>query len=469
VILPSFCCWQFTYDHDDYLILVAAGNTGPDDYTVGAPATAKNILSVGSSTNSRAALLEYGNLVLLLTVISGPPGMAGQSCDIQPAAFGPAVILGGPVWTGQLVLMKPLLGCSSATNAVQLKGGMALIQRGTCEFGTKVLNAQRAGAIAAVVFDNVVNTNLLIMSAGADGRSVTIPSCFISWRNGEVLKSYLDSAAVSISFPSGETVLPGEGLETRNRLDDFSSRGPTLDQRFKPDIVCPGGNIRSALSFGSGSAARQCGAGSVVEMSGTSMATPSCAGASALVRQYFREGYHIDGIRNPSAGLNATAALVKAVMIHSGRPVYILQGGALILPQTMPDYSQGYGRVDLHSVLRFDGEPVFNLSVWNKEQVSDGGSRHYCLVVNPGATRLRVTVVWTDPPGTLGSNRILINDLDLSVITPDGAFYYGNALTQWNEVHGSHAVIDNLNNAEQVLDLKWSVLLQISKAFELHG
>jgi subtilisin family serine protease len=396
-------------------------------------------------------------MAVLLTVVSGPPGTAGQSCELQPAAFGTAVILGGPVWTGPLVLMSPLLGCSAAMNAAQLNGAMALVQRGTCEFGTKVLNAQRAGAIAAIVFDNVVSTSLLIMAAGADGGAVNIPSCFISLRNGLALKTYLDSAAVSISFPSSDTVLPGEGIETHNLLDDFSSRGPTLDHRFKPDIVCPGGNIRSALSFGFGSnaAARQCGAGSVVEMSGTSMATPSCAGASALVRQYFREGYHIDGVRNLSAGLNPTAALIKATMIHSGRPVYVLQGESFVLPQTMPDRSQGYGRVDLLSVLRFE-ESEFNLSVWSKEQVSDGGSRHYCLIVNPGATRLRVTVVWTDPPGTLGSNRILINDLDLSVVTSDGAFYYGNALTQWTEAHGSHAVIDNLNNAEQVLDFYFS-------------
>jgi subtilisin family serine protease len=444
-----FGCQQFAYDHEDFLILVAAGNTGPDDYTVGAPATAKNILSVGSSTNSRAALLEYGDLIVLLTVISGPPGAAGQSCDVQPAAFGPAVILGGPTWTGLLVLMNPLLACSAATNAAQLHGAIALIQRGTCEFGTKVLNAQRAGAIAAIVFDNAASSSLLTMSPGADGGSVNIPSCFISLSNGKALQSYLASAAVSISFPSGELELPGEGLETRNRLDDFSSRGPTLDQRFKPDIVCPGGNIRSALSFGS-SSTRQCGAGGVIEMSGTSMATPSCAGASALVRQYFREGYHIDGVRNTSAGLNATAALLKAVMIHSGRPVYILQGDNLFLPQKMPDQSQGYGRVELLSVLRFGRNSGFNLSVWNKEQVSDGGNRHYCLVVNPGSTKLRVSVVWTDPPGTLGSKRVLINNLDLSVITSDGKFYYGNSLTQWNEVHGNYAMIDTLNNAEQV-------------------
>jgi len=37
---------QFVYDHPDYLVLVAAGNSGPGPQTVGSPATAKNILAV---------------------------------------------------------------------------------------------------------------------------------------------------------------------------------------------------------------------------------------------------------------------------------------------------------------------------------------------------------------------------------------------------------------------------------------
>jgi hypothetical protein len=442
------CLKQFTYDHDEFLINVAAGNSGPDDYTIGAPATAKNILAVGASTNARAALLEYGALQTLLTVVSGPTGTVGDTCSVQPAAFGASVFVGGPIWTGQLVIMDPLLGCGSAINAAKMNGAIALIKRGTCQFGTKALNAQKAGAMAVIIFDNVYSTSLITMSAGDDGLSVTIPCCSISWSNGQALVSYLGLAAVSISFPTtNEKNLPGEGFETTNRLEDFSSRGPTLDQRFKPDILCPGGSIRSALSQ-----AQQCGAGSVVEMSGTSMATPICAGASALVRQYFREGYHIDGIRNPSAGLNATAALVKAVMIHSGRPIFVFRGGGFVLPEKMPDASQGFGRIELLSVLRFGDSSGFDLRVWNKENVSDGVSRQYCLAVNPGATRLRVTIVWTDPPGTPGSWRALINDLDLVVMAPDEDFYYGNALSEWDETHSIHQAIDTVNNAEQVID-----------------
>ncbi len=40
---------EYTFANTDYLILVAAGNAGPKSSSVGTPATAKNILSVGAS------------------------------------------------------------------------------------------------------------------------------------------------------------------------------------------------------------------------------------------------------------------------------------------------------------------------------------------------------------------------------------------------------------------------------------
>ena len=75
-------------------------------------------------------------------------------------------------------------------------------------------------------------------------------------------------------------------------MADYSSRGPTTDLRIKPEVMCPGDNIRSAR------------AGSLDEYSlnsGTSMAVPMCAGASAIVRQYLIAS----GLGGP------TAALVK--------------------------------------------------------------------------------------------------------------------------------------------------------------
>ena len=64
-----------------------------------------------------------------------------------------------------------------------------------------------------------------------------------------------------------------------------SSRGPTDDGRIKPDVVAPGGYVRScraqeAGDTGSASWSNQY----YLEYTGTSMATPNAAGAAALVR-----------------------------------------------------------------------------------------------------------------------------------------------------------------------------------------
>src|SRR5437773_10981378 len=70
----------------------------------------------------------------------------------------------------------------------------------------------------------------------------------------------------------------GPGLED---VADFSSRGPSADGRIKPDVMAPGVSVWSAQGadpFGDGT--------SYFQLSGTSMATPTTAGAATLVRQY---------------------------------------------------------------------------------------------------------------------------------------------------------------------------------------
>jgi len=66
-----------------------------------------------------------------------------------------------------------------------------------------------------------------------------------------------------------------------DEISSFSSRGPTLDNRIKPDIVAPGNNIVAARAAGTsmGSPVSQY----YTQASGTSMATPHAAGAAALI------------------------------------------------------------------------------------------------------------------------------------------------------------------------------------------
>ena len=76
-----------------------------------------------------------------------------RNLDTGPATFGapmtgrhigPAPYIPGQAAGGTAI------GCTPFT-AGSMTNKIALIQRGTCEFGVKVLNAQNAGAIGALV------------------------------------------------------------------------------------------------------------------------------------------------------------------------------------------------------------------------------------------------------------------------------------------------------------------------------
>ena len=82
-------------------------------------------------------------------------------------------------------------------------------------------------------------------------------------------------------------------------------------------------------------------------MSGTSMATPITAGLSALVRQYFTEGWYPTGQKNPSDGYSPSAALMRAMILTSGvdllGTVDVTASGNFVPIPKSPSFYQGYG------------------------------------------------------------------------------------------------------------------------------
>ncbi|CBK21403.2 uncharacterized protein [Blastocystis hominis] len=79
----------------------------------------------------------------------------------------------------------------------------------------------------------------------------------------------------------------------KNYITYFSSRGRPTRHTIKPDIVAPGEQF-SAKSLSKEDCGLNCdNHGGVVEMPGTSMATPAVAGIVALITQYLKEkSYH---------------------------------------------------------------------------------------------------------------------------------------------------------------------------------
>ena len=232
----------------------------------------------------------------------------------------------------------------------------------------------------------------------------------------------------------------------------YSSKGPVYDGRIKPDLVAPGDALMSAQSNGNNGAS--CG---TVEKTGTSMATPSAAGAALLVRQYFTDstGVFWKKVCNKSytfcKSFTASGVLIKAVLLHSGTPMKLFDGEACgcgtpsVTLNNPPDFTQGYGRITLSKVLPLYNTFTFDLFVLDLVRINANTKLVYHAHVTSTNTPLKVTISWYDPPNTAGTTgKALINNLDLLVVAPGKT-----AVLKGNGGDGK-GNFDSLNNNEQV-------------------
>ncbi len=212
----------------------------------------------------------------------------------------------------------------------------------------------------------------------------------------------------------------------------FSSRGPTDDGRFKPDVVAPGTDVisvrsRVGLSSGWGVAANT----NYMFDGGTSMACPLVAGSAALVRQYLVERA---GLTNP------TAALVKAMMIGGARSMTPGQYGTdqyREIPAASPNNVEGYGQVDVGSSVYPTGLAVRCLD-W--QVITTGKVITNMFTVAASNTPVSVVLAWSDCPRTDGASRDLVNDLDLTLEGPTGLVYYANGGTNFDRLNTVEAI-----------------------------
>lgn len=77
-------------------------------------------------------------------------------------------------------------GCDTITNSAAISGKIAVVRRGTCQFGYKVLTAQNQGAVAVIVTNNVPGPPIA-MGPGDVGDQVTIPSLMINQADGDAI------------------------------------------------------------------------------------------------------------------------------------------------------------------------------------------------------------------------------------------------------------------------------------------
>ena len=211
--------------------------------------------------------------------------------------------------------------------------------------------------------------------------------------------------------------------DNQNGMAAFSSRGPTLDGRFKPDIVAPATNIISARS--SKASLRGWGLCSnkhYFYMGGTSMATPIVSGIAVLMREYLVK----IGIESPSSALIKAALLNAADSMESGQ-----YGKSMYqeIPDINPNNVNGWGLINLENGVY----PTSPLSIVYKHdaKLSTGETITYYFENLDARYPIKINLVWTDYPGSPVSQGGLVNDLDLHVIGPDDQIHYpDNAMNQ---------------------------------------
>jgi hypothetical protein len=217
-------------------------------------------------------------------------------------------------------------------------------------------------------------------------------------------------------------------------MSDFSSWGPCADGRIKPDISAAGVAILSAY------ATDQVTTNQYASASGTSMAAPAVAGTVALVTQLYQQLY---GTNQPP--LSST---LKGIIIHTADQLGTNTG---------PSYIYGWGLLDAIAAANLVTNNYTSASLaFIKEVRLVSGDTIQFPVTATNNQPLKTTITWTDPAGTPvavavnPTNHMLVNDLDLRVIAPDGTTNFPYVLNPASPASAATKADNKVDNVEQM-------------------
>ncbi len=318
--------------------LGATGALGPENdelYVLGAkPASDVGIVIVNAAGNDGTPMsvddTAAGERVI---AVGANNAVTSKSASVVPTVGAKVTGQGSSNSSGAATVMGPALSVAALDNefgcqaySVDLTGFIPIVERGGCTFADKLANAAAAGAAAAIVYNSSEppsgsSDDVLTMDVSSNP---TIPGVFVGRAGGLQLLDDLannEDFQVAVRFPSTRP----------NTISYFSSLGPSVDLRIKPDLVASGSPVYTAGVIADSSECSICDPSGYVTTQGTSFSAPLVAGSAAVLKAV-RPELDVDAYR--SLLVNSSMAMVNS----SG--------------ETLPVNTAGAGVLDLENAMR---------------------------------------------------------------------------------------------------------------------
>jgi len=279
----------------------------------------------------------------------------------------------------------------------------------------------------------------LVRNAAPDGatpRPLTI--CFSSGNSGAAGLTRPKAAKNIIVTGNSENYRPDVGKDQSDNIREVysgpraSSHGNCGDGRIRPDIVAPG-EWTAAANYDSRPGQKEYISSQNTWGGGSSAASPKTAGACALLIQWWRQH---------NRGKNPSPALLRSLIVNGAEP--IASGGPI------PNKIQGWGRLNLANIVTPTAQRIYVDQTLILKQRGD--QQTWQIRVYDPQKPLKITLAWTDPPGSIGSGTAtapaIVNKLALR-LTVNGKLYRGNEFQNgWSVAQGSseREGWDNLQN-----------------------